>query len=301
MVGDGTEIDRGETEGFVRVNGVPHFYRSIGHGEPFVLLHGGPGMWHEDLFPFFDDLATDHQVVFYDQRGNGRSLMDEITADNFTMAWLVSDLDELRKAWGFDRINVIGHSWGGLVAMHYAIQHPGRVRRLVLVDAAPVTTELLARSDDVFTQRLNELDRTRLEEIYSSDGLRAGDPALFNEALRLSGGATFHIAAARERYLQLVAFDETTASNMVRISGPAHAMKMNMDIRQQLGGIDCPTLVMHGTHDFIVREAPDLVCDLIPKARLAMIPDSGHYPFIEQPIAFSTALSAFVAETVESC
>ncbi len=150
------------------VNGVPHFYRMIGHGEPFVVLHGGPGMWHDELFPFFGDLATDHQVVFYDQRGNGKSLMGEITAENFTVDWLVSDLDELRTAWGFDRISIIGHSWGGLLAMYYAAKHPSRVRRLVLIDAAPVNTELLARSYDVLIERFTERDRNRLEEIYSS-------------------------------------------------------------------------------------------------------------------------------------
>jgi len=77
MVGNGSGIDSEEREGFVTVNGVPYFFRMIGRGEPFVVLHGGPGMWHDELFPFFDDLATDHQVIFYDQRGNGKSLMGE--------------------------------------------------------------------------------------------------------------------------------------------------------------------------------------------------------------------------------
>ena len=64
-----------------------------------------------------------------------------------------------------------------------------------------------------------------------------------------------------------------------------------------MGTIDCPTLVMHGDHDFIVRDAPDLVCDLIANARLVVIPGSGHYPFIEQPDAFATALRTFITET----
>jgi proline iminopeptidase len=257
-------------------------------------------MWHDELFPFFNDLATDHQVVFYDQRGNGKSLMGEITADNFTMDWLVSDLEELRTAWGFDRINIIGHSWGGLVAMCYAAQYPGRVQRLVLVDAAPVNTELMVQSYDVLTARFTERDRNRLEEIYSSAGFRAGDPALFNEAMRLSEGATFHVDEAREEYFRIVAFDEVTARNMVLISGPAQAMKMNIAIEHELGRIDCPTLVIHGARDFIVRDAPNLVCKLITDARLVVIPASGHYPFIEQPDAFTTALRAFITETSPS-
>lgn len=84
--------------------------------------------------------------------------------------------------------------------------------------------------------------------------------------MRLSEGATFHVDEARDEYFRIVAFDEVTASNMVRISGPAHTMKTNMAIQQELG-----------------------------------IPDSGHYPFIEQPVAFSTALRAFITETASSC
>ena len=294
----GSDVDA--VEGFVTVNGVRHFYRMIGHGEPFVVLHGGPGMWHDELFPFFADLATDHRVVFYDQRGNGKSLMDEITADNFTTDLLVSDLDELRQAWGFDQINIIGHSWGGLLAMYYAAQHPSRVRRLVLVDAAPVNTELLMQSYDVLTARFSARDRDRLEEIYSSAGFRDGDPALFNEAMRLSEGATFLVDEAREEYFRIVAFDEVTARNMVRISGPAQAMKTNIAIQHELASIDCPTLVIHGAHDFIVSDAPNLVCGLIADARLVVIPGSGHYPFIEQPDAFTTALRTFVTETKPS-
>ena len=143
---------------------------------------------------------------------------------------LVSDLDELRTGWCLDRINIIGHSWGGLLAMYYVAKHP-------------------------------------------------------------------HVAAAREEYFRIVAFDEVTARNMVQISGPAQAIKRNIAIQHELGSIDCPTLVVHGDHDFIVRDAPDLVCDLIADARLVVIPDSGHYPFIEQPGTFTTALRAFISET----
>ena len=289
-------LSRGQ-EGYVTVNGVAHFYRTIGEGEPFVVLHGGPGMWHDELLPYFDDLATDHQVVFYDQRGNGKSLMAEITADNFTTELLVSDLDELRTAWGFDRINIVGHSWGGLLAMCYAARHPDRVERLVLIDAAPVNTEMLVQSYEVLTARFTERDRDRLDEIYSSAGFLAGDPALFNEAMRISEGPTFYVDEAREEYFGNVAFDEVTAQNMANIAGPALTIKRNITVQHELGSIDCPTMVIHGAHDFIVRAAPELVCELIPDTRIVVIPESGHYPFIEQPTVFASALRSFVAET----
>ena len=287
-------------EGYITVNGVAHFYRTVGHGEPFVVLHGGPGMWHDELFPYFDDLARDHQVIFYDQRGNGRSLMPEITKENFTVDWLVSDLDELRNAWGFDRLGIIGHSWGGLLGMYYATRHPKRVKRLVLVDAAPINTDLLIQSYRALVDRFPTGEWERLEAMYGSDAYQAGDPACLNAAMRLSEGPTFHVPAAREEYFDLVAFDAVTARNMVAIAEPAQIIKQRVTVQDDLSKIDCPTLIVHGAEDFIVPEAPRLAQELIPGAALAVIPDSGHYPFIEQPEAFTQALRSFIETAAAS-
>jgi len=65
-------------EGYIQANGVSHFYKIVGKGEPFIVLHGGPGMYHDELYPFFMDFAKTHMVIFYDQRGNGKSLMENI-------------------------------------------------------------------------------------------------------------------------------------------------------------------------------------------------------------------------------
>lgn len=292
-----TDSDPLPKEGYATVNGVRHFYRMIGQGEPFVLLHGGPGMWHDELFPFFDDLASDRRVVLYDQRGNGKSQMDDISADTFTVDWLVSDLEELRKAWGFDRINIIGHSWGGLLGMYYATEHPHRVERLVLVDAAPANTDLLIQSYRALMDRFTETEWNRLQAMYESGPFLAGDPACLNEAMRLSEGPTFHVPEAREKYFDLVAFDTVTAASMVAISEPAQTIKMNITIQDKLASIVCPTLIVHGAQDFIVPAAPDLLHRLIPHSKLVVIPNSGHYPFIEQPELFFLELRSFINET----
>jgi proline iminopeptidase len=289
--------DPRRSEGYATVNGVSHFFRTVGQGEPFVVLHGGPGMWHDELFPYFDDLATDHQVIFYDQRGNGRSLMSEITMDNFTVDWLVSDLDELRRAWGFDRIGIVGHSWGGLLSMYYASRHPDRVERLILVDAAPINTDLLIQSYRVLIGRFPDGDWERLEAMYESEAYLEGDPECLNAAMRLSEGPTFHVPAAREQYFDLVSFDSVTARNMVAISKPAQVIKQRVTVGDDLHRIECPTLIVHGTEDFIVPEAPELAQRLISGARLVYIPQSGHYPFIEQPEAFTQALRSFIDTT----
>jgi len=111
-----------------------------------VVLHGGPGIYHDDLVPFFCRFAETHRVIFYDQRGNGSSRMETLDESNFNVDLLVSDLEGLRVVFGLEELNQVGHSWGGLLAMYYAVEHPDRFGRLIWIDAAPVNAELVIAS-----------------------------------------------------------------------------------------------------------------------------------------------------------
>ena len=97
-------------EGYKEVNGVKHFYKIVGKGEPFILLHGGPGMYHDELYPFFLDFAKSNKVIFYDQRGNGKSTLEKIDSTTFTVELMVEDLEGLRKEFEIEKLNIIGHS-----------------------------------------------------------------------------------------------------------------------------------------------------------------------------------------------
>ena len=284
-------------EEYKQVNGISHFYRIVGTGERFVFLHGGPGMWHDELVPSFLDFARDHQCIFYDQRGNGKSLMEKIDETNFTTALLVEDLEALRKVFGLEKMNIIGHSWGGLLGMYYASKYPQNVKRLVLIDAAPVNTELLMQSYENIMERLSEADWNRLQAMYESEAYISGDPDAHNEAMRLSEGVTFYNEQAREEYFNIAVFDEVKAKNAVAISGPARDMKLNITVQDQLQNITCPTLIVQGREDFIVPEAAELAHQLIKDSQLVFIPESGHYPFMENSDRFFDVLGSFIEKS----
>ena len=111
------------------------FTRDIGDGTPIVVVHGGPDFDHEYLLPDMDRLADRFHLVYYDQRGRGRSFTGR--QPDVTMETEVGDLDRVREQFGSESIVVIGHSWGGLLAMEYAIRHPQRVSHLILMNTAP--------------------------------------------------------------------------------------------------------------------------------------------------------------------
>src|ERR671921_2958628 len=118
-----------------QVRGVSIFERRVGSGPPTVVLHGGPGAHHDYLLPGFDALATGRELIYYDQRGGGRSQVPR----DIPVGWReqVEDLEALREAWQLEQLTIAGYSWGGLLALLYATQYPDRVSRLALISPAP--------------------------------------------------------------------------------------------------------------------------------------------------------------------
>src|SRR6184192_4979383 len=138
------------TETTVELNGVRLYTRRVGQGPPVVVLHGGPGAHHDYLLPQYDHLAEGGRaLLYYDQRGGGRSPVPR----DVPVGWRehVADLETLRDHWELDRLTLLGYSWGGLLAVLYALEHPDRVGRLALVAPAPLT----ARWREEFERRLS--------------------------------------------------------------------------------------------------------------------------------------------------
>ena len=127
------------------VRGVSLFERRIGSGPPVVVLHGGPGAHHDYLLPGFDTLASDRTLIYYDQRGGGRSAVPREVA----VGWReqVADLEALRQVWRLDRLTLAGYSWGGLLSLLYATEYPDRVQGLALVSPAPAWRAARAEFD----------------------------------------------------------------------------------------------------------------------------------------------------------
>ncbi|MDH5366548.1 MAG: alpha/beta fold hydrolase [Cyclobacteriaceae bacterium] len=284
-------------EGYVTLNGVNHYYKTVGKGEVFVLLHGGPGMYHNELYPFFLDFAKSQKLIFYDQRGNGLSTMQKIDSTNFTVELMVEDLEELRKKFKIEKLNIIGHSWGGLLAMYYGSKYPEHVKRLVLVDAAPVNTDLLIKCYEKQISMFDSAEWKKVQELWNSKEYKAGDPAVHNQALKISEGVTFYNKAVIDNYMKVAAFNENTAKNAVALNDLATGMKLNIHVQEQLSNINCPTLLINGKEDFIVEEAPQLAKHLIRGSELVYIDRAGHYPFIENPEMFFEKLNRFIATT----
>lgn len=266
------------------VNGVALFERRVGAGPPAVVLHGGPGAHHDYLLPGFDTLAEGRELIYYDQRGGGRSPVGR----EIRVGWRehVADLEALRAEWGLERLTLAGYSWGGLLAMLYAVEHPTRVERLALVSPAPVSRAARDEFERRFQARtlapaLQEA-RRRLRE----SGLRERDPAAHAARIfELAVAGYFHDPA---RAVALTPFRVTE-----RTRAEVWASLADFDLRPALRALTLPALVLHGAADPIPLDSARETADALG-AELQVIPGCGHVPYVEAPAAFHAALDAFL-------
>jgi proline iminopeptidase len=269
------------------IRGVNLFERRVGDGPPTVVLHGGPGAHHDYLLPGFDGLARGRQLIYYDQRGGGRSQVSRETP----VGWRehVADLEELREQWGLEQLTLAGYSWGGLLALLYAVEHPARVGRLALVSSAPAWLEARQQFEQRFSRRnlAPELQRQRAE--LRESGLRERNPEEYARRLfQLSVAAYFHDPA---RARDLTPFRVTG-----RTQQEVWASLGDYDLRPALSRLEVPAILLQGESDPIPLETARETAGLLG-AELHVLPNCGHVPYVEALEDFVRLLDGFLPAT----
>jgi pimeloyl-ACP methyl ester carboxylesterase len=280
-------------------DGVQLHYQMLGAGsDTVVFIHGGPGESVGAYLPDLDSLLTRHRVLAYDQRGGGYSTPVAEPA-RLGIDQHVADLEVLRKALGMRHLTLLAHSWGGAVAIRYALIHPGHVRRLVLVDILPPRADpFMPDAERALFDRVDSAALRRMPEAMA-EWASGADPV---------AGCRLHFEILKPAY----AADSLTASRIHGdwCAGPAAAVRNMPDVlaagmaslgswdwRDAVRSLHVPVLVIHGEQDFIPLASAREWVAILPNARLVTIPGSGHIPFAEQPSLFYAALEAFLSES----
>lgn len=260
------------------------FERRIGMGPPVVVLHGGPGAHHDYLLPGFDSLALGRELIYYDQRGGGRSAVPRETPVGWRQQ--VADLEELRRQWGLEQMTLAGYSWGGLLALLYAVEHPSHVTRLALVSPAPAWRG--ARLE--FQQRFEErnLDPGLQEEraALRRSGLREQDPAGYAQRVFELSVAPYFFDPARARDLAPFRVTGRTQQEVWSSLG-------DYDLRPSLSRLKLPVIVIQGEEDVIPAESSRTLA-LALAGEFHLLPRTGHVPYIESHDAFVKLLDNFL-------
>lgn len=284
-----SRIDVGDCELYVEQEG---------KGIPIVLLHGGPGATHHYFHPFFSKAAKFARVIYYDQRGCGIS--DYKPGSGYTVDQAVEDLETLKKALGFEKWVVLGHSYGGYLAQRYAMKHPESVMGLILLTAA--------------TGLVGKVEGTRQYD-YISDAER--------QRMRDIGRELNDLVKEKkippEKYLELLVYNRHINGDWKRQSYYRPSMddlarmalyewkqdsdfnsRMSQDMAQvnlegAFAGCPIPTLIMESKWDLTwTPDKPEVLHQNHPGSQMIVFEKSGHSPFADEPDEFFPALSTFM-------
>jgi len=270
----------------------------MGRGEPVLILSGGPGASSAYLEPVHVEVARHARAILLDQRGTGRSLLTRADSTTLTLRLAVEDIEALRKRLGAKRLTLLGHSWGGQLAMAYTVAHPTRVHALILVGSAGAGPGLGDQIMQKLKARLTPLD---VESSRYWAGQMA-NPRRNAEALmamkRFNTYAYMYdrrLVDERLKYVTDAELRSQTGGVMLR-----DLSRISFDLRADLARIGHdPKLrpavaIYYGEVDAIGEVSAPQIHAAFPTAIVRVFPHSGHYPWIEAPDAFYRELNAFI-------
>ena len=281
-------------DGFTTSTPVPLYWAEYGDAEapPILLLHGGPGASHDYLLPQMLELARAHRVICYDQRGGGRSRHDD---DRTPITWQhqVADAGRVATEMGVVPLDIVGYSWGGLLALLYAVEaHAGRVApspaRIALLDPAPVTRAHRESFEREFARRQSSPEVATLREQLATSGLKGRDPDAHRQRM-------FELSVAGYFADPRRAHDLTPFRITGRVQQSVWSSLGDFDLVPALRDLRLPAFVVHGRQDPIPLDSSEAVAHALG-VELLVLEDCGHVPYVEQPAQLFPPLLAYLRE-----
>ena len=291
-------------EQYVDAGGVMIYTVSFGQGAPLVVLHGGPGASHDYFLPWLLPLARDHRLIFLDERGSGRSERLEDPAQ-YTVEAMVADVEAVRRALGLGKIDLLGHSFGGVLAQAYAFAHPEALSHLVLCSTFHSTRAM----NEVFRRMKEKMPAELRERIDRMEAAGLYGHGKDYEKNRYT--SDYMIAAWGEGYFPYI-YRRRPDPNHDPVANGVMSWELYREMwgshgefvidgnlaaveyADRLPTIRTPTLVTVGDHDECDPSLAREMQRLIPGAELVVLPESGHMTFVDQPALFLRAVDGFL-------
>lgn len=261
--------------------------RGTGDGLPLLVVNGGPGFDHDYLHisDAWDLLAAERRVVFYDQRGNGRS-PGLVEGQSCTLADQIEDLEAVRAYIGAEKIDLLGHSWGGYLVMAYAARHPERIAHLVICDsAAPKWSDTRFIFNEIYPEVSEKWERLNFADALGDEDASETIMTHYFSMLFVSPAMRDLYVAHASEYDYTRSINETLNADLARF-----------DLNPELPKFDFPTLVLTGRFDANV--APLTAWEIhkaIPDSKFVVFEKSGHLPFLEERDEFVRTVDGFLS------
>ncbi|MBC5794679.1 alpha/beta fold hydrolase [Sphaerospermopsis sp. LEGE 00249] len=255
------------------------------------IIHGGPGVDHTSYKPCFSPLSHHLQMVYFDHRGQGRSARG--SKETYTLENNVEDMEALRQYLGLEKIILIGSSYGGMVALSYAIKYPQNVSHLIVI-ATTASSRFLQRAQEILAQRGNPEQKAIASKLWAGDFENEEQLREFfkimNPMYCQSNNRKTNSPDSKQTILSVDAIN-------IAFSG----FLRNYNILNELYKITSPTLIIAGRHDWICPpEFSEEIAEAIPNAHLKIFENSGHLIRVDEPQLLLDEIINFLTKLLHS-
>jgi proline iminopeptidase len=271
------------------------YYKSIGTGPALMVLHGGPGSTHDYFLPYLLPLARHHRLVFIDERGSGHS--QQLQPAQYTLQGMTDDVEAVRVALGLGRMDLLGHSFGGILAQAVAIRYPTGVRRLILSNTGS-SAEFINADFKRIMDALEPALRARIQAMEAR-GIIGADGAQLPEYRKLADQAE----APYNYSVRMPPWDSTGqgmgwdvlnemwgAKSDFHIDGNLKGFDLTPDLRM----LDIRALVIYGDHDLLGDATARQSHEALRNSIMIKVPHSAHMTFVDQNEAYIDAVNRFL-------
>jgi len=263
-------------------------YETFGDGTPVLIINGGPGMNSNGFSTLAKLLSTNNKLIIYDQRGTGKSQIENADDSSFTMDLMVQDIESLRQELGYENWIIFGHSFGGMLAYAYTAKHPERVKAMIQSHSGGMNLQNMSR----FTTRngLTEAENDSLIHYSTMMEINPANP-------HLSEKRAFFLAKA---YLVGSEHEEAIAERLLQVNRDlnfqvwANMRENNFDTTTEMKNFKKKVLIIHGLQDIVPVEVSEFAHQILPDSKLVKIDNCGHYGWLDQPEIYLGEVKKFL-------
>lgn len=273
------------------------YYRTFGTGTPVLIINGGPGLDSAGFETVAKAIATEgYQTILFDQRGTGHSKLPEINAKTIRLDLMVADIEQLRTQLKHEKIIILGHSFGGILAAAYAAAYPRHVQKLIFSSSGGLDLQF---RDQIAERLLNNLSMQeqikmqmyQLRQRSGDDSESTRDKlALLRANAYVMDKSKAPLVAARLKVVNM------TINSLVF----ADLEKTNFDLKKKFGSFTAPVLVLQGENDIISVDTAKTIAGSFNRAQLVLLPECAHYGWLDQPDLYFSAVFSFLQADVGS-
>lgn len=281
-------------EGFFKSGNCKLYYKVIGQGKPLIVIHGGPGLDHSYFLPQLEKFSKEYQLIFFDQRGCGRSCTD-IGQEEVSLLNMAMDIEALREYFKLEQVNLLAHSFGALIAMKYSILYPAKVASMILMNPTAASSRWRDSSFAQLSKRRSPDEQKELNSIREEAGFVARDAVTMSRFFKVLFRPSFYNPQLAEE-LNMDLSDTYPKTSFLMDALHQDPELQHYDFHDSLKVLKIPTLIFGAEADISSPMALEQLHASLRRSEYIFLESCGHFAFIEQPEAILLGMRRFYSK-----